>query len=60
MNKKDKRQVNILSTIHIRSTFQKKVRRMSAEGNGQPFRYLQKPKAIELYTINMGVLIRLT
>ncbi len=51
---KDDRQVNILSTIHNGSTFQKKVRCKPAEGNGQPFRYIQKPKAIELYTINMG------
>ena len=50
-----KRQVNLISSIHNGSSFKKKVSCKPGEGNGgQPFKYIQKLKAIELYTINMG------
>ena len=55
INWRDKRQVNLISSVHNGSSFEKEVRCKPGEGNGgQPFKYIQEPKAIEFYTINMG------
>ncbi len=52
----DKRQVNLISTIHTSRTFQRKVRSKNREGGGedQHHQFIEKPCAIELYTRNMG------
>ena len=50
-----KHQVNLLTTVHNETTFEKCVKCKPAVGQeGQPFRIVQKPKAIELYTLFMG------
>ena len=51
----DKRQVNLLSSIHSGRTFEKKVRCKRGDGEGNnPYKFVEKPIAVELYTINMG------
>ena len=52
----DKRQVNMLTSVHNSSTFRKKVRckRGQGENPNDTHRFVDKPKAIELYTKKMG------
>ena len=52
----DKRQVNILSSVHNESVFRKQVRckRGQGENPNDVYRIVHKPKAIEIYTKRMG------
>ena len=43
INWRDKRQVNMIASIHNGSSFEKKVRCKPGEGNGNPFKFIQKP-----------------
>ena len=48
---KDKRQVNLLTSVHNSSTFKNRIRSRFAEGH---YRTIEKPRAIGLYSMFMG------